>query len=86
VEFAAMTDATELLNSFEGGVGKQCTRCRRVRPFHAFGPDNRNRSGLQSACRECEKARHRQYWPTYHRRTRADRRNIPAGSGRGGGR
>ncbi len=35
---------------------KQCTKCRKVRPISEFSKSKRNRNGLQSHCKECNKA------------------------------
>lgn len=36
---------------------KQCTGCRKVKPYDEFGPEKRNRDGRQARCRKCEKQR-----------------------------
>lgn len=35
---------------------KQCTKCRKSKPCSEFHPDRRKRDGMQSQCRECQKA------------------------------
>lgn len=32
-----------------------CTRCKKLLPLESFGKDHRNKSGLKSWCRECER-------------------------------
>lgn len=35
----------------------KCARCKKDKPRSEFGADKRNKSGLQSACKECDKSR-----------------------------
>lgn len=35
----------------------KCARCKKDKPRSEFNADTRNKSGLQSACKECEKSR-----------------------------
>lgn len=39
---------------------KLCSKCREVKPAHAFGPDKRNKSGLGSWCMVCIAAKLRE--------------------------
>ncbi len=45
---------------------KTCSKCKDEHPATAkyFGPDKRNRSGLQAQCRACDKDRKREYLET----------------------
>lgn len=39
----------------DNGDRKSCTRCRRSKTLDLFSPDSRNRDGLRSRCKDCEK-------------------------------
>ena len=39
----------------------RCSRCDQIKTQDEFAPDKRNRTGLQSSCRQCENKRCREY-------------------------
>jgi hypothetical protein len=42
--------------------GKRCTMCKVVKPLNEFNRHSQRRDGLQSHCRECNRARSRRYY------------------------
>lgn len=51
----------------------RCSRCDQIKTRDGFGPDKRNRTGLQSGCRQCDNNKQQEYRRTDHGR---DMRNI----------
>lgn len=43
-------------------VDKRCSTCRRVLPLDEFGVRDRSEDGRQAACRDCSRARNRDYY------------------------
>ena len=55
---------------------KHCSGCSRELDWSCFSARARNRSGLDSRCRECRSGYYRAHKETYHERTNEYRRNV----------
>ena len=46
--------------------GKECTKCKLLKPLSHFGLDNRVKDGYRSWCRKCEREKQHGYHEDYN--------------------
>jgi len=66
--------AQELLFLGDNMEEKRCSKCGEVKPVREFGRQSRNRDGLQSRCRACERARRKAYYEANKEKERASQK------------